>query len=552
MLLGIFLTAAVLRLWDLSSYPAGFTPDEASFGYDAYSILKTGKDQWGESFPLAFRSFGDFKAPLYTYLTVPSVAVFGLNEFAVRLPNAILGILTVFVVYLLSLELLKTQKDHMVYAIQHLPLIAAFLLAISPWHMSLSRGAFEANLTTFLMPLGTLAFLKGIKDWRWMVASTLIFGLNLFSYHSAKLITPLIVIYLFLWKRREIIWEKSLNIASLVFLFFVVVSFSTMFFGSGKRVGDVGIFNPTGGWGAVSDRRYEAVGEGLPDTFSRLFSNKITYTGSEFFKNYLSYLSPTFLFTQGAGEATYGMIPGHGVLYLFEIPFLLVVLWTTARKPFEVKWLLLVIVWCILSPIPASLAKGPGFAANRIAVMIPVIQILSAYGAIIVWGYLRRKKLWMYSYIVFSIVGILFFLEAYFFHGPRVNGPSMSYGWRDTMGHVRSVEKEYDHIVISRALSEPHIFVAFYNRWDPRDYQEESQNWLRYEKQGLPFVDQLGEWKLGKYVFRDIRYSEDSSLKDTLIVGRARDFPEKVKEAKKVNYPDGKPAFVVVSNAKND
>jgi 4-amino-4-deoxy-L-arabinose transferase-like glycosyltransferase len=106
----VFLLGFILRIVNISSRPVGFTPDEASFGYDAYSILKTGKDQWGKPFPLVLRSFGDSKLPLYTYLTIPSVFLFGLNEFAVRLPNAIIGSLAVIIVYLLVKELFS-EKD---------------------------------------------------------------------------------------------------------------------------------------------------------------------------------------------------------------------------------------------------------------------------------------------------------------------------------------------------------------------------------------------------------------------------------------------------------
>jgi len=69
----IIILGLILRTWHLSALPAGFTADEASHGYDAYSLLKTGKDQWGASWPLAFRSFGDFKLPIYTYLSLPFI-----------------------------------------------------------------------------------------------------------------------------------------------------------------------------------------------------------------------------------------------------------------------------------------------------------------------------------------------------------------------------------------------------------------------------------------------------------------------------------------------
>ena len=124
----LLLLAAVLRILFLSDIPNGFTTDEASTGYDAYSILATGRDQHGEFLPFFAQSFGDYNESLYRFITVPSIAVFGLNEFATRLPAALAGVLTVWIVYLLG----KTWHD------EHLAWIAALLLAISPWHIFFS------------------------------------------------------------------------------------------------------------------------------------------------------------------------------------------------------------------------------------------------------------------------------------------------------------------------------------------------------------------------------------------------------------------------------
>src|SRR5690606_39044514 len=137
----------------------GFTPDEASFGYDAYSLLKTGKDQWGHPVPIVLESFGDFKPPLYAYLTIPFVAVFRMSEFSVRLPNAIAGTLAIYATYLMVSELAKHTKLSKRKS-ETFALLSALLLSISPWHVMLSRGAFEANLTTILMPLGVYFFTR--------------------------------------------------------------------------------------------------------------------------------------------------------------------------------------------------------------------------------------------------------------------------------------------------------------------------------------------------------------------------------------------------------
>ena len=85
----ILLVALALRIYKIGSIPPGLTPDEASLGYNAYSILKTGKDEYGALLPFVFKSFGDFKPGLYIYLTVPAVLIFGLTEFSVRLPSVL-------------------------------------------------------------------------------------------------------------------------------------------------------------------------------------------------------------------------------------------------------------------------------------------------------------------------------------------------------------------------------------------------------------------------------------------------------------------------------
>ncbi|MBI3282756.1 hypothetical protein HYZ70_01635, partial [Candidatus Curtissbacteria bacterium] len=93
----ILILAAFLRFYQLGQNPPSLDWDETAHGYNAYSILKTGRDEYGYKLPLSFRSFDDYKPPIYTYLVVPSVAIFGLSDFAVRFPSAVLGVLAVLV-----------------------------------------------------------------------------------------------------------------------------------------------------------------------------------------------------------------------------------------------------------------------------------------------------------------------------------------------------------------------------------------------------------------------------------------------------------------------
>ena len=159
-ILGLILfTAAILRLWDFGKVPISPDWDEVALGYNAYSLLHTGRDEYGKFLPIVLRSFDDYKPALYAYFSIPAVALFGLNTFAVRLPSAVFGVLAVIATYFLVKELFKTnpiseilnpkQIQNTKYKIlntEMIALLSAFLLAISPWHIQFSRVAFEANV----------------------------------------------------------------------------------------------------------------------------------------------------------------------------------------------------------------------------------------------------------------------------------------------------------------------------------------------------------------------------------------------------------------------
>lgn len=548
----ILLLAIFLRTTGLEYYPVGFTPDEASFGYDAYSILKTGKDQWGHYMPLVLESFGDFKPPLYAYLTVPSVTVFGLNKLAVRLPNALLGAAAVFVVYLLVKELLSvvdTKKRDKDFS-ESVAIIASLALAISPWHVMLSRGAFEANLTTFFLPLGVYFFLRSFKKQRYLYLSALVFGINLFSYHSARLITPLIVVFLALIYRKELKKvEKSLIVKStMVFSVFLLLVFYTLTIGGAKRAKDISI--ASGALNQASDERISAIFQGMNPTTARLFHNKYLVMVRRFAENYTQYTSYRFLFVDGPAEATYGMIPGRGVLYWYELIFLIGFVYSFFSKKHK-KSLYIIVFWIIIAPIPASLTTGSGFAANRAAVMMPGLQIASALGAYTLFELLKNNtkktsivKITKLIYISSVIMFLVFFLEDYFVLSPVKAAKSMLYGHLDAVQYASSINVSGARIV-DKSLSEPHIYVAFANKWDPGDYQRQSRDWLRYKQKELLFVDQLGEYKLGNYVFKNIE-TDDLQINGNLIVGKPDNFKVEVTPVKTFYYPNGDVSVYVV------
>lgn len=143
------------------------------------------------------------------------------------------------------------------------------------------------------------------------------------------------------------------------------------------------------------------------------------------------------------------------------------------------------------------------------------------------------------------LVSLVFFMEDYVYHAIYNQARGMLYGRRQAQEFLQEIEANYKEIIVSRQLSEPHIYVAFYKKLDPGHYQKASLDWLRYEKEGKSFVDQLGEYRLGKYVFRQINFEKDSRH-GSLLVGQLQDFPTQVRKLKVINYPDGKPAILIV------
>lgn len=453
--------------------------------------------------------------PLYTFLTVPSVAAFGLNEFSTRLPNAILGTLSVVVIYLLCLKL-KTDD-------YRLATIAALLFAISPWHLPLSRGAFEANLITFFIPLALVLFFS-----KKLALSTLFFVFSLYSYHSARIIAPLTLIGLF------IIYRPKFSKSWLVLLLAIPALYSFIF--ANQRAVDVSIFHPDDNWASMAAKRLELIDAGWPPVLARLASNKFSHVPKIFIKNYFSYFTFDFLFTKGPAEATYGMLPGTGVLSWIQMPLLFGSLVLMPKNRY--RGFLVIMLCLLISPIPAALSKGPGFAANRAAFMSIPLTVLSAFGL----QYFLSSKTKKYL-LVLLVISNSIAIYVYFKKSPEIHARSMGYGFSQLTQFLNINQDLYDEIRISRSLSEAHIYYAFYSQLDPKMYQSYSNNWPDFESQGFRFLDQYDGYYLQGLRFGDLNY-ERQDPGNILYIGRPSDFPDSTQTVPIASYPDTQSAIV--------
>lgn len=506
-LITLILFGSFLRLFKLGQIPNSYTPDEVAQGYTAYSLLKTGHDEWGSSNLFSFRSFGDYKPSLQTLLMIPSIKVFGLTPFAIRFPNALFSILLIPLTAVLAFELFHQSR---------LSLISAMLVTVSPILLPMSRLALEANLIVVVNLLAVIFYLKR-KDF----FSLFFFGLSLLTYHSAKIIFPLSLFVLFLLVRRNF---RSLALGVVIFIFVILIT-------SSSRTGDIIIAHPTDQWQSVAESRYTATISGLPDIVSRLFNNKLTYLLFLFSHNYLSYLSPQFLATSGAGETTYGMLPGQGILGLIAFTGLTIGLILFLRKP-KSNSLQLLLMLILIAPIPAALSKG-SYSANRLSLISPYLQILAAYGLDFL-VYHRSRFLQILVAILFAFESG-YFLTKYFFQANTILSQGMLYGHRQVADYLQQFPNH--NVIYSRRLSEPQAYVTFWNRVNPLVTQQYSQDWLRYQQLGLKFLDQLGEYRLENYLFKEISFTSDSQIPNSILVGRPEEFPG-VTPTKIIYYPD--------------
>src|SRR3990167_2698227 len=195
----VLVLAAVLRLYQLGQVPHGMTWDEAAIGYNGFAIFTTRRDEWLTRLPVSFWSFGDYKAPLAIYVNGLFTFLFGMSLFAVRLPFALAGIAAILgMIYLVKIVL--EQTDIKPARIRLFAIIAGVLLALSPWHLHFSRIGFESGMALTFYIWGMYFFFKAlvvVKQWRRYVdflLSIMAFVASVYTYHSAKIAAPLLVL----------------------------------------------------------------------------------------------------------------------------------------------------------------------------------------------------------------------------------------------------------------------------------------------------------------------------------------------------------------------
>lgn len=536
----ILFLAIFLRFYQIDSIPPSLTWDEAAWGYNAYTLGIDGRDEFGRFLPVDYiESFGDFKPPVYAYITIIPVKLFGLNEFAVRFPSAFFGVFTILITYFLVKELFRRSESKHV---EKLALISAFMLTISPWHINLSRAAFEANVASFFIVAGVWFFMVGIrKKLIFFILSVVSFILSAYTFNSARVVAPLLFLVLTFAFRNEVFRQKlNMLIAGVLGLIIIIPIVPFLLSPqAGLRFKEVNIFTDIN----VVKTANQEIENDKNNPLSKIIHNRRIAYAREYIKHYFDNLNPNFLFIKGDGNPKFST-QDVGQLYLWELPFFILgILFLFRRK--EGYWWLLP-TWLLIGIIPAATARETPHAL-RIETTLPVFQVFTAYGMIqflqmvsgVKFKALKIKASFLFVGIVaFTLFfNVLYYLHGYYAHYSKTFSGEWQYGYKESIDFVKSVQHEYQQINITSKLGRPYAYYAFYLQTQPNEFRKSAI----VHRNAFGFVNVEG---FGKYRFNDSVNKIKNPSRKVLYIDVAGRLPSKAQLLKTFYLLNGEPALI--------
>lgn len=506
----------LLRFWKLGEIPFGLNRDEASLGYTAYSIFQTGRDEHGKFLPVNIQSFGDWKLPLYVYLSIPFVAVFGLSEFSIRVLSAIAGVVIIGGVYFLTTFIVKKWK-----APSWLPLISSACLAFSPWAIHLSRVAYEANVALAFCIVGitTVVWSFEKKKFVFLPVGMLCLGLTLIGYHAFQVFTPLFILFsIFTFKRHtRFIIKKQFPIFCLSLLLFcipiVLLLFDKAVQSNQTKYEGISIFSESN----LASRQTEInpiLSQQKLGIVQPIFTSQLSQLSYSLIQNFYSIIDPNFLFISGGSHGSHN-IPGIGNMYWLAGLTLASGLFTLfIKREVWQKWL---IGWLLIAMIAPMLTIEANHSVRFFPGIVP-LEIISAYGIGVIWEKASRsitQKQFVYVFqsatIGLIFLNILHFVLTYFFVFTALFPDRWPWYMKQIIEAEKSIRGQYAEIYMQGESSSPYIYFLFY---DPTQLISQHQQLEFYPptEEGFTHVKSLGKIHFGKIDWAEMEKTSDPKL----------------------------------------
>jgi len=505
--------------------------DETAIGYNAFSINDSGKDEHGVTMPLYFRSFGDYKLPVYIYLTALSEKIFGINAYAVRFPSAFFGSLTILVMYFLIHVLSKNKV---------LSLVSAALLAITPWHIHFSRSSFEVNVALFFSMLGMLFFMKGILSKRLgiLILSAFSFMLSFYCYNVTRLLVPVLILALCIYYRKEIKKNGVVPIISVVVVYFLLLIpfFVTFFSKEGASSATQALIFGSNQIAQTIEFRGNV--NSLPHIIQIIFFNKWVLTAWDYINNAVGYFSSQFFFVLGSSHGNQG-IGNYGMFHAFEFPLLIIGIYCFFKS--RIKEITPVFIWGVLALCVASLSFEVPHATRGYFLVFP-ITVFTAFGLVNIWSIVKKQKdtLKNISIVVgflFFMYSLIFYLSSYFVRFPIVYSKAWRQQDQALSNYLMNNKDKYDKVVIDSNSDFIYTSFLFYEKIPSSKYRS-SVVYQNENKIGYSMVE-----KFDKFEFKNIDWAKNTDSGKILYVVGDKNTPTDKKLIKVFMYPKHTVAF---------
>lgn len=548
------LIAFFVRFISIVSIPPHASLDEVSIGYNALSILQTGRDEYGTFFPILLRAYDDWRPALYVYLVIPFIYIFGLDIISVRIPSVILSVFTIVSIFFLTKYFLlssfitstsNVKKDYE-KRIDYLSLSTSMLLTLSPWHIYLSRLGHEVNAAFSFLIFGLTFFFMYIfkvqnknttkKTVFYLLLSSLFLSLSFNSYQSTKIVIPALMLTLSLLFHKQLFQNKKAVIFSAILG--LVVSIPILV----ETVKPEGLirFQATNLFSSQQELLQKNAEVLLKDKQEGnligqvLHNRRVVYT-QLFTTAFISHLDPFWIFANRNDESF--KVPNIGLLYLFELPLLIVgIIFFILSKEISIKHKLFLGLWIPIAILPGALTTDYPHAM-RVFNILPVLYIFISFGIISIIYFLKS----LCGAAVIGLVsiysfGFIIFLSSYFLQFSTNLSHHFQYGVLSALSYAQKHEREYESIVVSNkgTLFQSYMFYLFNSELDP----------LMYQKMGGTHSGGFEEeHRIGKYFFSAPPFKANTS--NTLYILDANDdIPKNTEIINRIKFLDGKDAII--------
>lgn len=491
----------------LHTYQAGkpcLNEDEAAQGYNTYSVLQTGYDEYGK-IPIRYLSFGENKLPLTGMLSAPFITLFGLNVLSVRLPVLVLGILFPAFFYGATYSLTKSKRT---------ALIACVLAGTNVWLGTMSRHQHEAVVlaTIVLIYVSTLFRNLPKLNKRNILTLGILSFMGLYTYHSAKVIIPFLVVstLIIIFHKQRNIFKQSIIVFLIAFILFGL----TEYIQPTNRVTNLSYF--------TSPAFIHEIQQGRVEGGSPLFYNKIIYGGYTGLRRFIGYLGPEFLLNKSDSNLRYGYPSVHLLTYVEYIFMLigLIIMWLK-KQPQRLFLTLLIGV----TIFPATFSLATDSSTRSFLLTIPLLIIasigISSISSILIGSKKLVYRLFISFVLLVSIIIHIFQLSQSWHNYFTIYLFDKSAFWqcgaKEMSDYVWSNYQRFDKFYITSANSQPYIYLLFYKPYPPADYQKIAT---------IKPYNQYGFWEqdgFDKFIFRKHNKIEQSAKSAFILT------PEEVK-----------------------